>query len=217
MTCESLHSEGVPSLHPEALFKSWGNFHRPLCEHICLTTLSASGPKYPLKRTILVTMNMTPEPVHKTPAITCKDFQAGYMKPTSYSGDDISKAIVHLVGHSEDELTVIQLRGIDKLRSYGVWNIYEPENLHDLKTYFDIFNDVFFNGVLAGYCTMSFFSPRGGETGTSAYCLTQYPEGSPRDPRHVRSYQKELLLSICFSRGDPNPALADLTLVPGSR
>ncbi|KAE9375786.1 hypothetical protein N431DRAFT_454394 [Stipitochalara longipes BDJ] len=123
-----------------------------------------------------------PKPIHKTPPITRENFQAGYIKPQSYAAEDISKAIIDLVS-IDRRYTERQEQGLEKFKNRGSWNLYEPENAHDLWVFFDIFNDVFFNGVLSGHCTMAFFEPRRSYIGTAAFCDTQHPN-IVHDPRY---------------------------------
>ena len=85
---------------------------------------------------------------HNTPPIDIEDFRPGYLKPQSYSTEDISKAIINLVSRSEETFTERQLRGKQKLKANGSWSLSEPENPDNLTIFFDIFNDVLFNGVL---------------------------------------------------------------------
>ena len=116
------------------------------------------------------------KPKHNTPPINIQDFRPGYLKPQSYSAEDISKAIIDLVSRSGETFTERQLRGIEKLKACGGWSLAEPENQDNLKTFFDIFNDVLFNGVLTGYCTVSFYNPWRlmWFANVGAYCRTGY-------------------------------------------
>jgi len=126
----------------------------------------------------------TPKPqlVHKTPLVTAEDLLPGHLKPQSYSAEDLSKAIIDLVS-TDRAYTERQEQGVAKFRNRGSWNLYEPKNTHDLRVFFDIFNDFFFNGVLAGHCKMGFFEPRPGDDSYSAFCETEYPQ-FVHDPRY---------------------------------
>ncbi|PMD22635.1 hypothetical protein NA56DRAFT_702423 [Hyaloscypha hepaticicola] len=73
---------------------------------------------------------------HNTPAIDIEDFRPGYLKPQSYSAEDISKAIIDLVSRSEETFTERQLRGIQKLKANGGWSLSEPENPDNLTIFF---------------------------------------------------------------------------------
>ncbi|KAN0112618.1 hypothetical protein V8E51_005569 [Hyaloscypha variabilis] len=125
-----------------------------------------------------------PKPVHKTPLITLETFRAGFMKPEGYAAEDISKAIIDLCSKGRD-YTEPQKLALEKFKYRGSWNLLEPANADDLRTWLDIFNNMFFNGVLTGYCTLGFFEPkRGGWYRTvKAYCETQSP-GDGHDPRY---------------------------------
>jgi hypothetical protein len=122
------------------------------------------------------------------------------MKPQSYSQEDISKAVIELVGRSQEDSTPIQKRGITKLKSYGSWNLCEPENMNGLRNFFSIFDDVFFNGVLTGYCSVSFPAPArtGWYAGVNAYCRIFYPVWE-QDPRFKIEKPR---IEICIMPGD---------------
>ena len=124
----------------------------------------------------------SPKPnfIHKTPAITVDDFMPGHLKPQSYSAEDLSKTIIDLVG-IDWEYTERQERDFANFKNRGSWNLYKPENIHDLWVFFDIFNDMFFNGVLTSYCTLGFHEP--GDDKPSAFCQTDYPQFA-HDPRY---------------------------------
>jgi hypothetical protein len=122
------------------------------------------------------------------------------MKPQSYSQEDISKAVIELVGRSQEDSTPIQKRGITKLKSYGSWNLCEPENMNGLRNFFSIFDDVFFNGVLTGYCSVSFPAPArtGWYAGVNAYCRIFYPVWE-QDPRFKIETPR---IEICIMPGE---------------
>lgn len=106
-----------------------------------------------LRKTHKFAMMSIPKQAHIPPRINREDFQAGYMKPLSYSLEDISSAIVdHL---SREELTERQLEGLAKFKSNGGWTYVNPEDPDNLKKWFEILNSVFFNGILSDYCSMS--------------------------------------------------------------
>jgi hypothetical protein len=72
-----------------------------------------------------------PKKVHIPPRINREDFQAGYMKPLSYSLEDISSAIVdHL---RRKNFTERQLEGLAKFKSKGGWASVNPEDPDNLK------------------------------------------------------------------------------------
>lgn len=124
-----------------------------------------------------------PKPKHIPPRITRDDFQAGHMKPSSYSLNDISAAIIDHLSRTKGEFTEKQLEGLTNFKYRGSWNFSRPENYEDLKRFFDIYNDVFFNGVLTGYCTLLFFKkPRQGCENVAAYCGIELP-GRETNPR----------------------------------
>jgi hypothetical protein len=99
----------------------------------------------------------TQKHTHITPRITREDFQAGYMKPGGYSLEDIAAAIIDNVTRPKEELTPRQMEGLRKFKYHGSWNLAQPEDLANLHKFFDIFNDVYFNGVLTGHCKLEWF------------------------------------------------------------
>lgn len=69
----------------------------------------------------------------------------------------------------------------------GTWSLGQPENNRDLEKFFTIFNDVYFNGVLTGYCQidlLSVWSLRGrfGTRPPLGFCQPIRP-GNETDPR----------------------------------
>jgi hypothetical protein len=89
-------------------------------------------------------MMSIPNQAHIPPRINREDFQAGYMKPLSYSLEDISSAIVdHL---SREKLTERQLEGLAKFKSNGGWTYVNPEDPDNLKK--KKFGSTFLLGIL---------------------------------------------------------------------
>jgi len=101
-----------------------------------------------LKRT-RASKTFAPENISRSYA----NFEFFGKEPGSYSAEDLSKAIIDLL-HPKSKYTKQQLRGREKFKHCGSWNLFDTENTKDLKNYYDIFNDVFFNGVLKGLCTL---------------------------------------------------------------
>jgi hypothetical protein len=95
---------------------------------------------------------MSTSPVeHKTSPIPLEDFRAGFLKPASYSEEDIAKVMVEHLHREPEDLTDRQKRGLARFKYDGSWNLADTQNIRDLEKFFDIFNDVYFNGVLTGY------------------------------------------------------------------
>jgi hypothetical protein len=119
----------------------------------------------------------TQKHTHITPRIAREDFQAGYMKPGGYNLEDIAAAIIDNVTRPKEELTPRQVEGIRKFKYHGSWNLGQPENLADLHKFFDIFNDVYFNGVLTGHCKLVWYDStvRGTRKGAWGVCEIQIP------------------------------------------
>ncbi|KAH8759679.1 hypothetical protein F5882DRAFT_444091 [Hyaloscypha sp. PMI_1271] len=127
----------------------------------------------------------TQKHTHITPRIAREDFQAGYMKPGAYSLDDIAAAIIDNVTRPKEELTPRQLEGLRKFKYHGSWNLAQPESLANLHKFFDIFNDVYFNGVLTGHCKLEWFDSTarwGNRKVAWGICDEQLPR-RVRDPR----------------------------------
>ncbi len=92
-----------------------------------------------------------PPAEHKTSPIPLEEFEAGFLKPASYSEEDIAKVMVEHLSRKPEGLTDRQKKGLDRFKYDGSWNLADTPNIRDLKKFFDIFNDVYFNGVLTGY------------------------------------------------------------------
>jgi hypothetical protein len=88
---------------------------------------------------------------HKTSPIPLEEFKAGFLKPASYSEEDIAKVMVEHLSREPEDLTDRQKEGLARFKYDGSWNLGNRESTRDLEKFFDIFNDVYFNGVLTGY------------------------------------------------------------------
>jgi hypothetical protein len=88
---------------------------------------------------------------HKTSPIPLEEFKAGFLKPASYSEEDIAKVMVEHLSRKPEDLTDRQKEGLARFKYDGSWNLGNRENTRDLEKFFEIFNGVYFNGVLTGY------------------------------------------------------------------
>ncbi|KUJ13228.1 uncharacterized protein LY89DRAFT_721287 [Mollisia scopiformis] len=91
-------------------------------------------------------------PNHIPPPISRDTFQAGSMKPHTYSMTAIRDAIIDHLNRSEDELTERQRLALERYKYQGSWNMSQPTSLENLTKFYNFFNDIFFNGILTGYC-----------------------------------------------------------------
>lgn len=89
-----------------------------------------------------------------------EEFAPGMMKHSAYTREAISNAIVDHMNRSEDEYTPIQRQGLARFQLEGHWNLSDPINMADLSKWFDIFNDVYFNGVLTNTCELEWADDR---------------------------------------------------------
>jgi hypothetical protein len=73
------------------------------------------------------------------------------------------------------------------LKSQGHWNIGQPNNIQDIKKFFEIFDDAYFGGLLKGYCRFelpSYFDCRDQRYGyypPLGICEGFFPEGEFRE------------------------------------
>ena len=133
----------------------------------------------------------TPPQFHIPPPIADGDFECGRLKPLSYSPEAISDALFKYISpgrcHDWSKFSVRQRRAITKFQGQGTWNLGNPDNIDDVKKYFEIFDDAFFGGLLKGFCKLELvlepwiFRRLGIKTG--GYC-TRYNPGKARDPRY---------------------------------
>lgn len=82
-----------------------------------------------------------------------EDFELDKMKPGSYSQSDICSTIIAHIIRPESKYTQKQRSAALEYKYNGFWSLSQPNNLENLKKFFGIFNDFFFNGVL-GYCSV---------------------------------------------------------------
>ena len=131
---------------------------------------------------------MSTSPVeHKTSPIPLEEFKAGFLKPASYSEEDIAKVMVEHLSRKPKDLTDRQKEGLARFKYNGSWNLADTENIRDLEKFFDIFNDVYFNGVLTGYGKVELLSSyhlkkRFFRSPPAAFCQPIRP-GNEIDPR----------------------------------
>ena len=92
--------------------------------------------------------------LHITSPITPEEFQPGCLGLFSHTQEEISNAIIKNVSRKGKDLLPRQIDGLARFKYDGSWNLGQPSNERDMKKYFDIFNDVFFNGVLTGFVTL---------------------------------------------------------------
>ncbi|PSS07156.1 hypothetical protein M430DRAFT_193629 [Amorphotheca resinae ATCC 22711] len=141
--------------------------------------------------------------------ITPDEFQIGMMLPFTYTNEQIAAAVIdHVMRRGEDQ-TPKQKQGIKRFKDNGSWNLGAGrDNLTDLKKFFDIFNDVFFNGLLTGFCRLEFKSDywmtRHATAGTDGFCEMIYP-GYQSD-RRIRNKDPVVLIALNSSIDEPRPA-----------
>jgi hypothetical protein len=126
------------------------------------------------------------KPKHVPPRITREDFEVGRMKPASYAFEDIAAAVIDHVSRPRKEWTPRRLEAMKRYKYHGSWNLARPENDEDLRKFFDIFNDVYFNGVLAGHCKLEWYeSTVGGNRGSALAVCEPYLPGNTVNENYV--------------------------------
>ncbi|KAN0090521.1 hypothetical protein V8E51_019100 [Hyaloscypha variabilis] len=89
--------------------------------------------------------------IHKTLPITPEEFQPGGLRLYSHTQEEISNVIIKHVSRRGEDLLPRQIEGLARFKYDGSWNLGQPNNLRDMRKYFEIFNDVLYNGVLTGH------------------------------------------------------------------
>lgn len=133
---------------------------------------------------------MTTMPLHQPGLIPKEDFELGRLKPFSCSREAISAAIAEYVKPGSipgyPPFSPRQQNAVREFQSHGGWQIGNPDNVEDIKKYFDIFNDAFFGGLLKGYCKIEFVRKESVRKrnygGILGRCHGHWP-GHERDPR----------------------------------
>ncbi|TAQ89149.1 hypothetical protein B7494_g2559 [Chlorociboria aeruginascens] len=90
-----------------------------------------------------------PKPIRSTSKLTREIFEIGCLKPSSYHKEEISH-----VNQREEDLR--QSNAIRRSKYAGTWNLSKPDNQADLVKFFEIFNDLYFNGHVTGYVSGGF-------------------------------------------------------------
>lgn len=132
-----------------------------------------------------------PPQLHIPPPISEEDFECGRLKPLSHSPEAISDALIKYISpgrcHDWSKFSVRQRRAITKFQGQGTWNLGDPDNIDDIKKYFEIFDDAFFGGLLKGFCKLELIATpwiirREGRS-SEGLCRRYFP-GKERDPRY---------------------------------
>ncbi|KAF4634829.1 hypothetical protein G7Y89_g3278 [Cudoniella acicularis] len=127
-------------------------------------------------------------------SIPGEDFELGRMKLQSYSWEDISAALIDYLSRTKDELIPTQLEVLQLFKYNGSWGLSNHENLEDLQKFFDIFNKVYFNGVITGYWKLELYALRR-YNDYDGYC--ELLKGTERDPGFKHETARiEALLNI---------------------
>ncbi|KUJ15436.1 uncharacterized protein LY89DRAFT_670908 [Mollisia scopiformis] len=89
-----------------------------------------------------------------------EDFELGLLRYDSYSPSSISEAVVHCVNRirllDENKWHPRQRYALKSFKNEGTWKLGMPNNLEDLRKWFEIFNDAFFGGFLTGLVVLRF-------------------------------------------------------------
>lgn len=120
-----------------------------------------------------------------------EDFELGRLKPLSHSREAISSAMIAHLGrrhyYPEDKLPPRRKRAFERFKYQGSWKLGDPDNIEDLTGFFDLFNDMYFNGLITGYCKIvllkaSVLRKRFLESDLIGHCDPCFPREG-RDPR----------------------------------
>ncbi|CZR58069.1 uncharacterized protein PAC_07959 [Phialocephala subalpina] len=128
---------------------------------------------------------------HDPPSIPRGDFELGRLKSLSYSREAITTAMIaHLHPgryYPEDKLPPREKQALERFKYQGSWKLGNVDNIEDLTEFFDLFNDMYFNGLLTGYCKLVLIragtlQKRFLESGLIGRCEPSFPKEG-RDPR----------------------------------
>ncbi|KUJ15434.1 uncharacterized protein LY89DRAFT_670906 [Mollisia scopiformis] len=145
------------------------------------------------------------ELLHEPPSISPEEFEFGRLKPLSHSAESISKAIIQfnkretysVYSMAEDPCPRRRM-GAENFKHHGTWNLGNPHNLEDIKKYFGYFNDVYFNGLLTGYCTLELVDggamKRRYGSDCGGRCQPYFP-GEEIDSRH-KATKPQIIITI---------------------
>ncbi|KAE8444462.1 hypothetical protein EG329_000553 [Mollisiaceae sp. DMI_Dod_QoI] len=141
------------------------------------------------------------KPRHVPPSICRQDLQAGKMKPSAYSMEAVCDALVDHLSQSKDQLTNTQKDAMERYKYQGSWNLARPINLEDLRKFYNLFNNIFFNGILTGYCVLNTY--KGAFhwlDGEKAYCNIKYKGHWTGDPSFKREHTT---ITLMFQEREP--------------
>lgn len=125
--------------------------------------------------------------VHDHPPICRDNFEPGALNPSSNSMKSLCDALIDNLDRLDKDPTSRQSKAIERFKYQGHTNFAQPTNLEDLRRFFEIFNDIFFNGVLLGYCTVGIYSDSHRDR-EEAYCSNTFRGtwSNGRDPRYLK-------------------------------
>lgn len=131
------------------------------------------------------------------------DFEPGRLKLGGYRVQHVGAAMVdHLLGRPLGQLTPRQKEGLQKWQQQSSWSLTSPENYEDLRKFFDIFDKVFFNGLLKGHCRLEIYSGDRGFPEAGGYCQLEESIGSPGEERDPRFLVKDRVALIAIRRNN---------------
>ena len=138
---------------------------------------------------------------HITPTLTKADFAPGKMMPDSHSAESICAALKEHLSRVPSEWTDTQWKALRKLKKEGLWSRSEPNatNLQSMGRCFEIFDGLFFNGLLSEYCILFFpvTERRWGYSQRYGYCELWYPD--LREQWKFRSWLPPLMCDIVIN------------------
>lgn len=86
-----------------------------------------------------------------------------------------------------DDMTLIQKRAFADLKRFGSWNIAQPDNMVDFRNWFGLIDDLFFGGLLKGFCRIEVVDEKEmiSRTGKPRMGYSKIiTPGSKSDPKH---------------------------------
>jgi hypothetical protein len=149
--------------------------------------------------------------------ITDDESQLELLAPQSFTRAKLRKALVHLLKRRGENLTAKQQEGIKRFKYQGSWSLGQSASKDDLRKVFDIFNDVFFNGLLTAFCKLEWMPERWSRRrigyAVDGYCLRLYP-GGERDLRYrLEKVTPEIWVSTYDDYWDPTKRVRSLLLI----
>lgn len=104
-------------------------------------------------------LSISPAEGQHTPRLLREMFESGMLQPQTYSEEDISATLIKFWGRSKwrcgvQDLMPRQRLALKQFKASALWRFDGSISTEELKTFFQIFDNAYFNGLLSEFCIL---------------------------------------------------------------